>query len=83
MKLKSLIDSGRWRDETELVDFERIAELGAYNVIGGLYRSNIIDSHVIDHFVPFLPLEARHVELCIRKELDNFCKYVPNEEDIR
>lgn len=64
-------------------DFERIAEMGAYNVIGGLYRSNIIDSHVIDHFVPFLPLEARHVELCIRKEFENFCTTGPKEVDVR
>lgn len=81
-KLKALIDSGQWRDETKLQDFERIAELGAYNVIGGLYHSNVIDSHVIDHFVPFLPLETRHVELCIRKEFDNFCIYDLKDEDI-
>ncbi|XP_065092255.1 torsin-like protein [Ochlerotatus camptorhynchus] len=81
-KLKSLIDSGRWRDETKLPDFERIAELGAYNVIGGLYHSNIIDSQVIDHFIPFLPLEPRHVELCITKEFENFCTSGPKEVDV-
>lgn len=82
-KLKSLIDSGYYRDETKLPDFERIAELGAYNVMGGLYRSSIIDSHVIDHFIPFLPLEPRHVEKCVRKEYDNFCISHPEDEEVR
>ncbi|EAT44169.1 AAEL004448-PA [Aedes aegypti] len=68
-KLKSLMDDGSYRDQTKLSDFERIAELAAYNLIGGLYRSGVIESHVIDHFVPFLPLEPRHVLLCIKKEL--------------
>ncbi|XP_058465250.1 torsin-like protein isoform X4 [Malaya genurostris] len=75
-KLKSIIDSGRWRDETKLEDFERIAELGAYNMLGGLQESGLIASHVIDHFIPFLPLEPRHVEQCIIQEFAQFC---PNE----
>lgn len=73
VKLKSITDSGRFRDETTLVDFERIAELGAYNVVGGLQDSKLIESHVIDHFVPFLPLEQRHVEQCIKKEFNKIC----------
>lgn len=73
-KLKSITDSGRFRDETSLLDFERIAEMGAYNVVGGLYQSTIIESHVIDHFVPFLPLEPRHVEQCIKKEFQKICQ---------
>lgn len=72
-KLKAITDSGRFRDETSLVDFERIAELGAYNVVGGLQESRLIESHVIDHFVPFLPLELRHVEQCIKKEFRKIC----------
>ncbi|KXJ74886.1 hypothetical protein RP20_CCG012492 [Aedes albopictus] len=76
-KLKSLMDAGRYRDETELEDFQYIAQLGAYNVQGGLHRSKLIDSHVIDHFVPFLPLEPRHVEMCIKKEF--MLRSCPNE----
>lgn len=73
-QLKSITDSGRFRDETSLQDFERIAEMGAYNVVGGLYQSTIIESNVIDHFVPFLPLEPRHVEQCIQKEFQKICR---------
>lgn len=35
-------------------------------VAGGLRFSNLIAHHLIDHFVPFLPLEREHVKLCIR-----------------
>lgn len=28
--------------------------------------SELISAHLIDHFVPFLPLERRHILLCIR-----------------
>lgn len=82
-KLKTLMDAGHYRDETKLTDFERIAELGAYNVIGGLYRSGVIESHVIDHFVPFLPLEPKHVEMCIKKEfLYHDCPSNSREDDV-
>lgn len=82
-KLKSITDVGRWRDETKLQDFESIAEMGAYNVFGGLYRSGIIESHVIDHFVPFLPLEPRHVEQCIKTEFNLFCHSAATDEKIK
>ena len=82
-KLKAITDSGRFRDETSLVDFERIAELGAYNVVGGLQESKLIESHVIDHFVPFLPLELRHVEQCIKKEFQKICHSNTSDKIIR
>uniref|UniRef100_A0A2M3ZE57 Putative torsin a n=1 Tax=Anopheles braziliensis TaxID=58242 RepID=A0A2M3ZE57_9DIPT len=67
-QLKLLLDKGTWRESTELHDFERTLEISAYNLEGGLYRSEMIESHVVDHFVPFLPLEQRHVEKCIIRE---------------
>ncbi|PIO67606.1 hypothetical protein TELCIR_10632, partial [Teladorsagia circumcincta] len=36
----------------------------AYNEPGGLKLCELISSHLIDHFVPFLPMERRHVILC-------------------
>lgn len=38
---------------------------------GGLAKSQLIDSHIIDHYVPFLPLEKSHVMECIEAELIN------------
>ncbi|XP_058059385.1 torsin-like protein [Anopheles bellator] len=67
-ELKQLMKSGKWREDTKMHDFERTLEISAYNLDGGLLRSELIESHVIDHFIPFLPLEQRHVESCIKKE---------------
>lgn len=36
----------------------------------GFYRSDLIKHHLIDYVVPFLPLEERHVEMCIEAELN-------------
>lgn len=36
---------------------------------GGLWHSSIIDRNLIDYFVPFLPLEQRHVKMCVRAEM--------------
>merc|ERR1719348_1427161 len=36
---------------------------------GGLKRSSIVDHHLIDHFVPFLPLERTHVKKCVEDYL--------------
>ena len=69
MQLKGLIDSGTWRENTKLHNFESQTELSVYNRPGGLQGSATIESHVIDHFIPFLPLEKRHVIKCIEAEM--------------
>lgn len=38
-------------------------------LVGALKKSHLIDSHIIDHYVPFLPLEKVHVLQCIDAEL--------------
>lgn len=38
-------------------------------IAGGLWRSGLIDRNLIDYFVPFLPLEYRHVKMCVRAEM--------------
>lgn len=35
-------------------------------IAGGLRYSELIKNHLIDHFIPFLPLERHHVRLCVR-----------------
>lgn len=57
-----------WREKTTLVDFEKYAEFAAYNMEGGLQHSGPIETSVIDHYIPFLPLEKRHVQRCIHTE---------------
>ena len=56
----------------------------------GLYHASIIDSYLIDYYVPFLPLEREHVKNCIRAEIKIYnvthriskTNYVINEYDV-
>ena len=61
--------NGRIRDELRYADYERLTLKGAYNEVGGLQKSLIIDKSLIDVYVPFLPLEQKHVRQCIEREL--------------
>lgn len=36
---------------------------------GGFWHSSLIDRNLIDYFVPFLPLEYKHLKMCIRVEM--------------
>lgn len=38
----------------------------------GLHHASIIDSHLIDFYIPFLPLERPHVKQCIKDELEKY-----------
>ncbi|ROL52123.1 Torsin-1A [Anabarilius grahami] len=39
------------------------------NEKSGFSHSSLIDHHVIDHYIPFLPLELKHVRLCVLVEM--------------
>lgn len=80
--LEDQMAQGKYREQTEIQDFEHILEAAAYNVKGGLKNAGIITSSLIDHFMPFLPLEKRHVEKCVRKEFERLGKE-PTEEQIK
>ena len=55
---------GRQRQDLELRDFEPLIHRGAFNEAGGLHHSAVIERSLVDHFVPFLPLERKHVRRC-------------------
>jgi len=61
-------EGGRVRESLEYTDLEHLVNKGAFNELGGLQHSSLIDSSLIDVFLPFLPLERRHVKLCVEKE---------------
>ena len=44
--------------------------MGAFNEQGGLQYSRMIEKNLVDVFVPFLPLERKHVKICVRNELE-------------
>ncbi|XP_046465784.1 torsin-1A isoform X1 [Neodiprion pinetum] len=80
--LLQLWQAGKKRDETTLADFESLLAIGAFNEKGGFHKSDTIETSLIDHYVPFLPLEEIHVEKCI---IDAFLKrgVTPSNEMIQ
>ena len=53
-----------------MTDLEPLVADGAFNEVGGLQYSRMIEKSLVDVFVPFLPLERRHVKICIRNEFE-------------
>ncbi|XP_063974027.1 torsin-like protein [Diachasmimorpha longicaudata] len=64
--LTELWMQGKSRNETTLSDFESLILTGAFNEKGGFHKSDTIRTNLIDHFVPFLPLEEEHVISCVK-----------------
>ncbi|CRL01913.1 CLUMA_CG015279, isoform A [Clunio marinus] len=71
-----------YRHDTKLHHFEEINRLGVFNEQGGLKDSHLIKSAVIDFYLPFLPLEERHVTQCIKAEFESFGKESVTKEEI-
>lgn len=61
--------AGKDRQEIAFKDLEPLIANGAFNEEGGLQYSRVIEKNLVDVFVPFLPLERRHVKICVRNEL--------------
>jgi len=40
-----------------------------FDYTGGLWHSSLIDRYLITALVPFLPMERKHVKLCIEDDL--------------
>jgi hypothetical protein len=45
--------------------------------------SENIEGNLIDHYIPFLPLEEHHVKQCIKAEFRRRGKESPREEHIK
>ncbi|CAI2341817.1 unnamed protein product [Caenorhabditis sp. 36 PRJEB53466] len=56
--------NGYPREQLKLESFERDLMLFSFNEKGGLQMSELISNHLIDHFIPFLPLQREHVKKC-------------------
>ncbi|XP_042686738.1 torsin-1A-like [Centrocercus urophasianus] len=50
------------------------------NPNSGFFQSQLIQKNLIDYFIPFLPLEYKHVKQCVREELR--AQGHPEEEDL-
>ncbi|GAB0092964.1 Torsin [Sergentomyia squamirostris] len=70
-QLTLLMNKGLSREDTELHHFEKITQAAVANAPGApgvLVSSGLIKNAIIDFFIPFLPLEQRHLRKCIERE---------------
>ncbi|XP_032688227.1 torsin-like protein isoform X2 [Odontomachus brunneus] len=81
--LVGLWKRGKKREDTRLQDFEKLIADGAFNEKGGFYHSDAIQTSVIDHYVPFLPLEEVHVRKCLVRAFAERGVVSPKEEMIQ
>uniref|UniRef100_A0A0K8U3J1 Torsin-like protein n=1 Tax=Bactrocera latifrons TaxID=174628 RepID=A0A0K8U3J1_BACLA len=71
-QLAKMLKNGELRENIKLSSFERILQKASYNLEGGFKKAGLIEQHVIDHFIPFLPLEKQHVHQCISAEFNKW-----------
>ncbi|KAK2911967.1 hypothetical protein Q8A67_004100 [Cirrhinus molitorella] len=72
--------SGKERKEIRMNSKEletKISEKYILYITSGFSHSSLIDYHLIDHYVPFLPLELKHVYQCVIVEMMHM-NFMPN-----
>uniref|UniRef100_A0A8C6TA49 Torsin family 1 n=1 Tax=Neogobius melanostomus TaxID=47308 RepID=A0A8C6TA49_9GOBI len=63
-------ETGHDREEIKLCDLESALSLSALNnKSSGLWHSSLVGEHLVDFFVPFLPLEHKHIVECVLVEM--------------
>ncbi len=81
-KLLEAEENGRQREDLSLIDFESLVEQGAFeDMNGGLHETQLIESGLVDLYVPFLPLTKEHVRQCVKKEFSTW-RYPATTSDI-
>ncbi|XP_048809403.1 torsin-1B-like isoform X2 [Lagopus muta] len=61
---------GKHREDIQLKDLEPMLSVGVFsNKNSGLRHSSLMDRNLIDYFVPLLPLEHKHVKMCVQAEM--------------
>ena len=73
--------AGKERQDINAAKMDQLIREEAFNRKGALWHSTLINKHLIDYFVPFLPLNRTHVKACIRAEMEKQ-KYPVAEEDV-
>lgn len=71
---------GKKREDLTIKRMDDVINKGVFNTAGGLWHSQLILHNLIDYFVPFLPLERRHIKQCIIADLT--AKKKPYSEDV-
>ena len=66
--------NGNARESVTYHDLEHLIRNGAFNEKGGLHKSNVVDRHLVDFYIPFLPMERAHVRQCIEFHIQKSVK---------
>ncbi|KAL4709818.1 hypothetical protein ACJJTC_001272 [Scirpophaga incertulas] len=77
--LLDLYQQGVKRNDVEFHNFEPVIRRTAFKQ-GGFENAGAIAQHLIDHYIPFLPLEQHHVEMCALAEFRAHGIYHPSEK---
>ena len=67
------------REEINVLEMETLLKSLAFEKKGGFRKSDVIWSSLVDFFIPFLPLERKHVKECIKVALQKRGKPVNNK----
>ncbi|KAF7266067.1 hypothetical protein GWI33_020580 [Rhynchophorus ferrugineus] len=66
------------------IDYQRAPFSHIFNeLLGGFFHSDAIKHNLIDHFIPFLPLEEKHIRLCIKDEFKARNVHIPDKKHIQ
>ncbi|NXG62212.1 TOR1A protein, partial [Hemiprocne comata] len=64
--------NGKSREDIQLTYMQNALSVSVFNnKNSGFWHSTLIDKNLIDYFVPFLPLEYKHVKMCVRVEIES------------
>ncbi|UJR36958.1 hypothetical protein I4U23_029666 [Adineta vaga] len=58
------------REDYNILEFQQILSVASSREQGGLQHAALVDRHLVTFFVPFLPLERKHIKNCIRQQLE-------------
>jgi len=77
--LNHFLSGGRREDITSKI-MQKVVSTNSFNNLGGFKESDLTLTGLVDFFIPFLPLERRHVKQCAERELRKRGKYNINFE---
>ena len=61
---------GMKREDITIKQMEEVINLGEFNKKGGFWHSSLIENNLIDHFIPFMPLERSRIKMCAKADLE-------------
>lgn len=61
---------GKKREEIRIKPLDEALNRNEFNAKTGFWHSSLIEKHLIDYFIPFLPLERSHIKMCAKADLE-------------